>query len=209
MYIGLLEAAAGRGPAARLRLCVSGGASLPVAVLERFNEAFGTTIFEGYGLSETSPTATTNQPHFGTRPARSATRSGASRWRSPGPRSTTASSCCPPASWARSSSAATTSSPATSAGRRRPRGDRRRLVPHRRPRHQGRGGLHLHRGPQEGHHHPGRLQRLPARGRGGAGPAPGGRPGRGHRRAGPGARRGDLRGRGGGDPDAARWTPTS
>ena len=50
-----------------LRLCISGGASLPVAVLERFTEIFHATIFEGYGLSETSPTATTNQPAFGTR----------------------------------------------------------------------------------------------------------------------------------------------
>ena len=50
-----------------LRDCVSGGASLPVAVLERFEKAFGTTVFEGYGLSETSPTATVNQPWFGTR----------------------------------------------------------------------------------------------------------------------------------------------
>jgi long-chain acyl-CoA synthetase len=68
MYIGLLEAApkADRLPA--LRLCVSGGASLPVAVLERFNETFQAEIFEGYGLSETSPTATTNQPAFGARP---------------------------------------------------------------------------------------------------------------------------------------------
>jgi long-chain acyl-CoA synthetase len=67
MYIALLEAAPGYDRLPSLRLCVSGGASLPVAVLERFNTAFRTTIFEGYGLSETSPTATTNQPHFGTR----------------------------------------------------------------------------------------------------------------------------------------------
>ncbi|MEU4478905.1 long-chain fatty acid--CoA ligase [Micromonospora sp. NPDC023966] len=67
MYVALLDAARERTTLPRLRLCISGGASLPVAVLERFNAAFQTTIFEGYGLSETSPTATTNQPHFGTR----------------------------------------------------------------------------------------------------------------------------------------------
>jgi long-chain acyl-CoA synthetase len=67
MYVGLLEAAAAYPDLPKLRLCVSGGASLPVAVLERFNATFDTTIFEGYGLSETSPTATTNQPGFGTR----------------------------------------------------------------------------------------------------------------------------------------------
>jgi long-chain acyl-CoA synthetase len=67
MYIGLLEAAAKADRLPRLRLCVSGGASLPVAVLEKFTETFHATIFEGYGLSETSPTATTNQPAFGTR----------------------------------------------------------------------------------------------------------------------------------------------
>jgi long-chain acyl-CoA synthetase len=39
--------------------------------------------------------------------------------------------------------------------------DRRRLVPHRRPRHQGRGRLRLDRRPQEGHGHPRRLQHLP------------------------------------------------
>jgi len=68
MYVGLLEAAAGRATLPTLRLCVSGGASLPVAVLERFNAAFATTVYEGYGLSETSPTASTNQPDFGVRP---------------------------------------------------------------------------------------------------------------------------------------------
>jgi long-chain acyl-CoA synthetase len=67
MYIGLLEAAPKAETLPDLRLCVSGGASLPVPVLEKFNETFHTTIFEGYGLSETSPTATTNQPSFGTR----------------------------------------------------------------------------------------------------------------------------------------------
>ncbi|KUL39928.1 long-chain-fatty-acid--CoA ligase [Actinoplanes awajinensis] len=65
MYIGLLEAAAKAEQLPKLKLCVSGGASLPVAVLERFAEAFGSHIWEGYGLSETSPTATTNQPAFG------------------------------------------------------------------------------------------------------------------------------------------------
>ena len=68
MYVGLLEAAAEADSLPSLRLCVSGGASLPVAVLEKFAEAFHATIYEGYGLSETSPTATTNQPAFGVRP---------------------------------------------------------------------------------------------------------------------------------------------
>jgi long-chain acyl-CoA synthetase len=68
MYIQLLEAAAVAPELPRLRDCISGGASLPVAVLERFEQTFGTRVFEGYGLSETSPTATVNQPWFGTRP---------------------------------------------------------------------------------------------------------------------------------------------
>ncbi|OJF12966.1 long-chain-fatty-acid--CoA ligase [Couchioplanes caeruleus] len=68
MYVALLEAAAKADRLPDLRLCVSGGASLPIAVLERFTETFGATIFEGYGLSETSPTATANQPAFGARP---------------------------------------------------------------------------------------------------------------------------------------------
>jgi long-chain acyl-CoA synthetase len=68
MYIALLEAAKGSdGPLPKLRLCISGGASLPVPVLERFNAAFEANIFEGYGLSETSPTASVNQPDYGTR----------------------------------------------------------------------------------------------------------------------------------------------
>lgn len=50
-----------------LRTCVSGGAGLPDTVLEAFQEAFATTVYEGYGLSETAPTAAANQPVFGTR----------------------------------------------------------------------------------------------------------------------------------------------
>jgi long-chain acyl-CoA synthetase len=45
-----------------LALCVSGGASLPVELLHRFEHAFGCTIVEGYGLSETSPVASFNHP---------------------------------------------------------------------------------------------------------------------------------------------------
>jgi long-chain acyl-CoA synthetase len=45
-----------------LRLCVSGGAAMPVEVMRSFERAFGCTILEGYGLSETSPVASFNHP---------------------------------------------------------------------------------------------------------------------------------------------------
>ena len=48
--------------AATLRVCVSGGASLPVEILRGFEEKFGCMILEGYGLSETSPVASFNHP---------------------------------------------------------------------------------------------------------------------------------------------------
>jgi long-chain acyl-CoA synthetase len=48
--------------AATLRVCVSGGASLPVEILRGFEEKFGCIILEGYGLSETSPVASFNHP---------------------------------------------------------------------------------------------------------------------------------------------------
>lgn len=38
-----------------LRLCISGGASLPVALLKNFEQKFSVMISEGYGLSEASP----------------------------------------------------------------------------------------------------------------------------------------------------------
>jgi long-chain acyl-CoA synthetase len=46
-----------------LRVCVSGGAAMPVEVLRGFESAFGCIILEGYGLSETSPVASFNHPH--------------------------------------------------------------------------------------------------------------------------------------------------
>jgi long-chain acyl-CoA synthetase len=63
MYSAMLHhparAAAGT---ASLRLCVSGGAALPVEVLRGFEDAFDCIILEGYGLSETSPVASFNHP---------------------------------------------------------------------------------------------------------------------------------------------------
>jgi long-chain acyl-CoA synthetase len=45
-----------------LRLCVSGGAAMPVEVMRGFEESFGCMVLEGYGLSETSPVASFNHP---------------------------------------------------------------------------------------------------------------------------------------------------
>ncbi len=44
-----------------LRLCISGGAAIPVEVLNSVGEKMA-RILEGYGLSETSPVASFNQP---------------------------------------------------------------------------------------------------------------------------------------------------
>jgi long-chain acyl-CoA synthetase len=68
MYIGLLAAARADERRPVLRIAVSGGASLPVAVIDNFAAVFGADIYEGYGLSETSPVATFNQPVYGRKP---------------------------------------------------------------------------------------------------------------------------------------------
>ncbi|MEV8596150.1 long-chain fatty acid--CoA ligase [Streptomyces sp. NPDC052012] len=63
MYAALLHTELPGGfDAHRLRLAVSGGASLPVEVLHGFERRFGATVLEGYGLSETSPVAAFNHP---------------------------------------------------------------------------------------------------------------------------------------------------
>ncbi len=48
--------------------CVSGGAALPVAVLEAFEETFGAEVHEGYGLTETAPTVSFNTVYEPIRP---------------------------------------------------------------------------------------------------------------------------------------------
>jgi long-chain acyl-CoA synthetase len=63
MYGELLQAAhATDRQLPALRVCVSGGAALPVELLHRFEARFAATILEGYGLSETSPVACFNHP---------------------------------------------------------------------------------------------------------------------------------------------------
>ncbi|OHV06502.1 long-chain-fatty-acid--CoA ligase [Mycobacterium talmoniae] len=51
-----------------LRLCISGGAAMPVEVMRGFENAFGTMVLEGYGLSETSPVASFNHPDRARKP---------------------------------------------------------------------------------------------------------------------------------------------
>ena len=65
----LVELADVRPPRrSELRFCVSGGASLPVEVLRRFEDRFHTTIYEGYGLTECSPVCVENPFGRQTRP---------------------------------------------------------------------------------------------------------------------------------------------
>ncbi|WIB59550.1 long-chain fatty acid--CoA ligase [Curtobacterium sp. MCLR17_007] len=66
MYMALLDAATRTDARPSLRYAISGGASLPLAVLEKFQTVFDAPIHEGYGLTETSPVASFN--HVGTPP---------------------------------------------------------------------------------------------------------------------------------------------
>ena len=51
-----------------LRLCISGGSSMPVEVLLAFNKKYNVKIMEGYGLSETAPIASFNHRHRDPKP---------------------------------------------------------------------------------------------------------------------------------------------
>ena len=63
MYNAMLHAdGADSADASTLRLCMSGGAAIPVELIRGFEDKFGCAIIEGYGLSETSPVASFNHP---------------------------------------------------------------------------------------------------------------------------------------------------
>ncbi len=63
MYAALLHHAdAGAADVTSLRTCISGGSAMPVEIMKSFEEKFGCMVLEGYGLSETSPVASFNQP---------------------------------------------------------------------------------------------------------------------------------------------------
>jgi long-chain acyl-CoA synthetase len=73
MYWSLLEHAASANVdvaaiARCLRVCASGGAPMPLEVLQRFEKTFGVRVLEGYGLSETAPVVSFNQLHRPTKP---------------------------------------------------------------------------------------------------------------------------------------------
>lgn len=72
MYWGLLnykgEEFDYKAIAEKLRVCASGGASLPVQVMKDFEERFKVPIIEGYGMSEGSPVVTFNQLSVGRKP---------------------------------------------------------------------------------------------------------------------------------------------
>ena len=63
MFAALLQFAADRPEAFRnVRLCVSGGAPMPVAIMEQFEKTFHTIIIEGDGPTECSPVTSVNPP---------------------------------------------------------------------------------------------------------------------------------------------------
>ena len=73
MYWTLLEYAASTNTdltaiARTLRICISGGAPMPVEVMRRFESTFGVRVLEGYGLSETAPVVSFNQLHKPSKP---------------------------------------------------------------------------------------------------------------------------------------------
>ncbi len=61
MCIALLAASDTTGRAPQMRVAHCGGAPLPVATLHAFEQRFGCTVLEGYGLTETAGTVTSHR----------------------------------------------------------------------------------------------------------------------------------------------------
>ena len=176
----------------KLRVCASGGASMPVEVLRGFEECFGCKVLEGYGLSETSPIASFNHPDRDRKPGSIGTPIRGVEFKLvdddgnevaqgeigeiliKGHNVMKGYLNHPEAT-------AESIKDGWFATRRHGQGRRGRLL--------------LHRRSQEGPDHPRRLQRLPARGRGGALRASRRARGRGRRPAARRTRRGGRRGR--------------
>ncbi|GAA2350926.1 long-chain fatty acid--CoA ligase [Saccharopolyspora halophila] len=69
MYAGMLNHPdADSADMHTLRTCATGGSAMPVEVLRGFEAKFDCHVLEGYGLSETSPVASFNQPGYERKP---------------------------------------------------------------------------------------------------------------------------------------------
>jgi long-chain acyl-CoA synthetase len=68
MFTAILNATTAKGgqryDLSSLKMCISGGAALPLEIKERFEAATGCVLIEGYGLSESSPVVSAN-PLYG------------------------------------------------------------------------------------------------------------------------------------------------
>ena len=61
MYAALMAAQRQPRDVSTLRECFGGGSGVPVEIIREFEQQFGAPLFEGYGLSETSPMACMNR----------------------------------------------------------------------------------------------------------------------------------------------------
>jgi len=69
MYAAMLHSpGADDADMSSLRSCITGGSAMPAEIMRGFEETFGCEVYEGYGLSETSPVASFNQPGHERRP---------------------------------------------------------------------------------------------------------------------------------------------
>ena len=205
MYNAMLACeSADSADASTLRLCMSGGAAMPEEVMRKFEEKFGCKVLEGYGLSETSPVASFNHPDKERKPGSIGTPiegvemkvvddDGNEVDQGEVGEIVIKGHNVMKGYWNRDDATAEAIKDGWFALGRHGQGRRGRLL--------------LHRRPQEGPDHPRRLQRLPARDRGGALRAPRGPGGGGGRRAPRRARRGGRR-RGGAQGRARTSTPT-